>query len=254
MQYMAAYRFIFSNPKWFTIVLIGCVCMLVPVAGPMVFIGYMFEIIEFFHRRHEESKIPMVEPAEDAIQTRPTSMRAHLPEESYPNFNTNQLSDYLVRGVWPVLVNMVVALPIMMAVGFFFFVSVMLISAAGANEEGGVVVGIMVAMAVVYSAAMLALAVVQVPFYLRAGLGRDFGSAFSIDFFKDFMRRVGRELILAKLFLFAGSLVLMIVGVLACYFGLYPAAIIATMATHYMDYLLYELYLERGGASIVPVR
>jgi hypothetical protein len=255
MQYMAAYRFIFSNPKWFSIILIGCLCMFIPVVGIIVFIGYLFEVIEFFHRRCEEEKIPMVQPAEDAIQTRRTPRTQDIGEGSYPDFNVNRLSDYLLRGVWPVLVNLVASLPIMFAVGILFFIGVILIQVAETNNADGVVIGSIIAMMiVVYFAVMVVWSMARVPLYLRAGLGRDFVSAFSVRFFKDFIRRVGTELIVAQVFLFVGSLILTLIGVLACYVGLYPAMVVAIMASHYMDYELYELYLERGGSAIVPVR
>ncbi|OAI40503.1 hypothetical protein AYO40_00805 [Planctomycetaceae bacterium SCGC AG-212-D15] len=255
MQYFAAYRFIFWNPKWLIIILIGCLCMLIPVVGIIVFIGYLFEIIEFFHRRCEEEKVPTVQPADDAIQTGRGPMTDDAREAAYPDFDVNRLSDYLMRGLWPVLVNVVASLLILFALGIFFFVSLILIRVAADNNVGGLVIGITIGvMVVAYFALILVWSIVQVPIYLRAGLGRDFASAFSVRFFKDFLRRVGKELILAQLFLFAGSLVLTLAGLVACYFGLYPATVVMIMATHYMDFELYELYLERGGTAIVPVR
>jgi hypothetical protein len=255
MQLMAAYRFIFWNPKWPTIILIGCLSMLVPVVGIIVFIGYLFEVIEFYHRQSEEEKIPTVQPADGAFQLRRTAAPEDVRQRAYPDFNFSRLSDYLMRGLWPALLNLVASLPITFAIIALFFVCIFLVQIAVVNKAGGLVIGLIIGVTIfAYFAVILTWSIVHVPMYLRAGLARDFASAFSFGFLKDFMGRVGKELVVAQLFLFVGGLILTMIGMLACWVGLYPATIIAFMASHYMDYQLYELYLERGGKAILPAR
>src|SRR5438552_8247720 len=85
MKYLYAYRFVFESPKWTTNLLVAIVCHLVQVVGPIVFLGYGFDMIETLYRRKEYR---------------------------YTNFDINRIMQYLERGLWPFLVQLVVSLPI----------------------------------------------------------------------------------------------------------------------------------------------
>src|SRR5229473_727046 len=85
MKYMYAYRYVFESPKWMANLLAAIICHLVPIVGPIVFLGYGFEMIESLHRRKDSR---------------------------YLDFDTNRLSEHLNRGLWPFLVQLVAALPI----------------------------------------------------------------------------------------------------------------------------------------------
>jgi hypothetical protein len=107
-------------------------------------------------------------------------------------------------------------------------------------------------MAAVYFASFVLLAIIQLPLYLRAGLRRDFGSAFSMAFLKDFLKRTWGPLLLSQIFLHVTGVVVVLAGFMLCIVGMYPAAALVMMATHHIDYQLYELYLQRGGEPILP--
>jgi len=85
MKYMESYRFLFRSPNWITNLLLCTVAQFVPVIGPMVFLGYQFEIIEFLHRRGDGD---------------------------YPDVDLDRLNRYLGRGAWLFLVHLVVYLPL----------------------------------------------------------------------------------------------------------------------------------------------
>src|SRR5687767_7300584 len=46
IQYWAAYRFPFSSPNRWRNLLFGGVCMLIPIIGMMVWVGYLAEMLE----------------------------------------------------------------------------------------------------------------------------------------------------------------------------------------------------------------
>src|SRR6516225_1137229 len=77
VQYLLAYRFVFQSRNWLKNLLFGSLSFFVPIVGPMVFVGYLFEVIEWLHRRREEEKLPWVEPTgiaaapRGSIQTEP---------------------------------------------------------------------------------------------------------------------------------------------------------------------------------------
>ncbi len=262
MNYLLAYRFVFRSPNWLMNLLWGSLCFLVPIVGPMVIVGYLFEVIEWLHRRREEEKLPWVEPTgiaaapEGAVQTEPGASAGgyqYAAPEQYPDFNVNRLQEYLMRGVWPFLVQLVIGLPLAFFIIGLYVLTVLLIGVAVANNVGPfVIVPILLVAALAFLVGLVLLGIIQVPLYLRAGLGRDFGSAFSMAYLKDFLKRTGKEVVLAQLFLHATGIVLGLVGALACFVGAYPAAALGMMATHHLDFQLYELYLARGGEPSLP--
>jgi hypothetical protein len=199
----------------------------------MVLLGYEFDIIEAMHLRGEGS---------------------------YPDFNFNRLMDYLLRGLWPFLVQLIVSLAISLPIVgvFMVFYFIFVFSAITARPPTGGPPPIPVAaILILYSclfAAMFVVAVLQafvlIPLVLRAGLSQDFAGAFSWKWVRDFIARTWQEILKVTLFLIFSTLVLTILGLLACFVGIYPAAALASFAQAHLWYQLYKKYLERGGTPI----
>jgi hypothetical protein len=223
MKYIYAYRYLFESPKWMTNLLAAIVCQIVPIVGPMVLLGYAFEMIESLHRQKGSR---------------------------YPDFDTNQLMNYLTRGVWPFLVQVIVSIPIL-AILMVAYLCLGVGTAVAPERSRGVV---LVMFLLVFYAAMLVLSVlivlVMLPLMLRAGLTQDLGQSFSMAFVQDFIKRVWLETILQQLFLVGTSMVLAPLGILACFVGVYVVAGMIAFAQYHLMYQIYELYLERGGTPI----
>ena len=84
-------------------------------------------------------------------------------------------------------------------------------------------------------------------------LTQEFAPAFNFTFVRDFIRRVWLEQLLVLLFSAVTGLPLMLLGMLCCYIGMFPAITILIFANWYLIFQLYWLYLERGGMEI-PVK
>ena len=223
MQYFRAYGFIFDSPQWLITLLIGIVCMFVPVVGPMVFMGYLYDVIEALHRD---------------------------PEQVYPPFDFNRLLDYLIRGAWPFLVRLLVSLPFVFLTALLVGVCIAVaVAVSGGDSSGPGWVLVPVAIFVVF-ACMFAMSLVAMPMALCAGLAQDFAAGFDTAFVRDFLARVWRELIIAELFLGFSGLTLVVLGYAALCVGVYPAAVWINCAMFHLHYQLYELYLQRGGTPI----
>ena len=225
MEYFGAYRFLFESPKWATLLLIGVVCQFVPIVGQFVLMGYLYWVIEAKLR--------------------------HGPDQ-FPEFDFNQLGVYLVRGVWPFLVSLVAAIPlfVLMIPAFVVFV----LSGAAIDQRGGgppwFFIGLIFTGILVFILLSLALHILALPMILRAGLSQDFGSAFSMEFVRDFLGRVWKELLLAMLFLIVSAPFLMLGGFILLFVGIYPAAVLLVFTQQHFQYQLYQLYLKRGGTPI----
>jgi hypothetical protein len=226
MKYLYAYRFVFESPKWLANLVASTICQLVPYVGPIVFLGYGFEMMEALHRRKQSR---------------------------YPDFDTNRLMPYLLRGLWPFLVQLVASLPLALILIVVFFCLAMGVVLAP-DDKRPLLLGVLVP---IFFLAILLLgslfALVVIPLVLRAGLMQDFSQAFSRAFVMDFIKRVWLEVILLNLFVFATSLVLTLAGMLVFYFGAFAAAGLIAYAQIHLLHQIYELYLQRGGTPI-PIK
>ena len=122
MEYMQAVHYVFESPKWMANLLWGSLCILttqvIPIVGQLVWMGYQFEIVE-------------------DLLSRP-------PKTGYPDFDVNRLKEYLVRGLWILLVSLVLGLvfaPIMGGIAIAVVLAVLGTAAATGGDEDEAVVG-----------------------------------------------------------------------------------------------------------------
>lgn len=225
--YAEGLRFQFAHPQWMMTLLFGTICQFIPVVGPLVFLGYQFETLI------------------DLTTSRGAQFRP---------FDWNRFVPYLKRGLWPFLAAMVMAL---VAVPLLYFLLIVIvIGAAGlaslGGEDLGPVIGFvgMVVGLVLFMVATVGLQVLLQPLLLRAALTQNFAEGFQLSFATDFIRRVRKELVYCLLFQMAVGFVAILLGMLACFFGIYPAMIVMLLMQAHLQFQLYELYRARGGETI----
>jgi hypothetical protein len=231
MRYFQAYQFLFSSPKWFINLLVGMLAPQVPVVGEMVQLGYEFDIIEAMHLHGEDR---------------------------YPDFDVNRLMNYLVRGAWPYLVQLIVLLPAVVLWTILVggcvggTMAALASSSNGGPDAGAVIIGLGIAgvCLILLLATLLLSLLVLAPLVLRAGLCQDFMAAFSWQFVRDFAWRMWLEIILAAIFFVISATVLSTLGLLLCGVGILPATGLIQFAQCHLLHQLYEVYLKRGGTPI----
>ena len=254
MRYWQSYRFVFNNPNWLTNLALGAVCAIIPIIGPIVFIGYCFDVIDALLRRRQRERggtlqAPADPMGEGVLEVLPVEEDYDF--ESYPNFHFNRFADYLMRGIWPFLVQLIVGLVIGMIAAVFLVVGMVLAGLAATAADSSVPFFVVYGLCLVIYVFLVILAgILTMPLYLRAGLSCDFASGFSMKFFRDFLQRAGKELVLAEFFLMATGILLAIMGLLLCYVGTFPAIALMFYARHHLEYQLYVLYLKRGGVPV----
>lgn len=252
MRYWQSYRFAFTSPNWLTNLLLGSVCLLIPMIGQIVLIGYFFEVIDILLRRHRASagaaSLPPEALSEQVMDALPVDEDHVL--GAYPDFSFNRFADYLTRGIWPFLVRFLVNLVVGVVAGLFLIVGFVVMGIAAPRDSAGAFLIIYALFWVVYAFVMMMAGILTTPLYLRAGLSGDFAGAFSMEFYRDFMKRVGKEVFLAEVFLAATGTLVAVVGLLLCYVGIFPAMALILYAHHHLEYQLYDLYLERGGVPV----
>ena len=228
MRYMEAFQYIFAHPDWVNNLLMVSVCCLIPVLGLYILLpGYQYEIVESMHR---------------------------FPGQLYPKFDFSRFSQYLTRGIWPFLVNLIVGFVVQIPIQCGNFGLMALGAAAGqggGDEAAGIIVGLgtLLFMLVVMVLA-IAMTLVMMPILLRAGLSQDFAQSFKWSWIKDFLAKMWLETILAMLFLMVTSMIVVPLGFLACCVGILPAIVVMMLAHAHLSWQLYTIYLARGGEPI----
>lgn len=226
MRYFDSIGFVFKKQNWVMNTLLCVVCMLIPVIGPIVLLGYMYEVFDTLHRD-------------------PT-------HKDYPDFSFERFTAYLTRGIWPFIVQLI-AQAVMMVPMFVAYLIAMFVSAAFAEKAGIVVVFAWLGYVAVAMIAGVVIGLVMWPAQLHAGYGRQLDFAGMIAFIKEFFKKVGKELVLSLLFLFVAGIVLIPLGLVACCVGVWFVAVLLVYSQFHLKSQLYELYLQRGGTPI-PVK
>lgn len=222
MQYQRSYGYVFAHPDWAVNLLAGSACMLLPVVGWAMFIGYLADVLEH--------------------------LQDH-PDEPYPSFDIDQIGHYLTRGLLPGLAHLVAALPVfaLLAVGVG---SVLLTGPAhaGPTTTGKVLAAgslLLIGLAALLSSLLMA----PVALYLALGDAADGGLG---KFVGEFFKHVLVEAFLAQVFVVVIGLATASFGMLLCGTGAPPALALAGFAQYHLFNQLHALYKQRRAAAEEP--
>lgn len=221
----------FKSPNWMmnAVWLFICILLSMVIVGGIILFGYQMDVIE---------------------------RRSRGRSEAWPDFDANRFGEYLNRGLWPWLVNIILAMGIMIPLWIALGLSMAIIGwVAGDPNQGSPLAAILVLC--VFSLFMVAIFVGAMfiigPCTLRAGLASDFGQGFNFKWSFDFGKRMWAQMILAGLVAMLIGIVAEIAGALACFIGLLATIPIAQLMVTDLGAQLYDIYLTRGGEP-VPTR
>lgn len=223
MNYPASITDFFKANKWGMNMLLGAVCMLIPMIGPLILTGWV--ITQLWSRGDDE------QPSE------------------YPPFDFQYFTKYLMRGLWSFLVQMAASVVIMPVIMVLFFVF-MFIAVPAMRDNEAISILLMAFGFVIYFIIMLALNFIIVPLSISATLAQDFMPAFNFPFVRNFLTLVWKELLITGLFLFAVSIVMIIIAFCTCYIGAFALTPVITFAWQHLQKQLYLLHLSRGGMEL----
>src|SRR5258706_3538698 len=109
IEYFAAFNYFFQHPEWTNSLLMGSVCMLIPVLNGILLSGYRYEIVE---------------------------MKLRFPGQLYPKFDFARFSQYLTRGIWPFLIDIIVQMVVVVPTLIIIYGSIgLIVLAAASNQE-----------------------------------------------------------------------------------------------------------------------
>jgi hypothetical protein len=223
MDYMRMITYVFENPNWLMNLLLAALCSLIPVIGGLVVQGY-----------HYEAAIALISEG----------------GRRYPDFNFGRFGDYLMRGLWPFLAGLLCMVGIAIVLMVLIFLPAGIVHAVAGEDAAGAVTGLMGFGVAIISPVI---ALFLQPMLFRAALTMEFGQAFQFDWVKDFVSKVWLEMLLGFLFLYVASMVLGMLGLLACCVGVLFVGPIVLLAHANLLFQVYSIYLSRGGTP-VPIK
>jgi hypothetical protein len=230
VNYTASVSDFFQSPKWMMNLLLGGVCVLIPIVGPMVVLGWL---ITGFWAREDENFA------------------------TFPDFDFSHFGKYLERGLWPFLVAFVASMAVsivMVPVIWLLMIPTMLVGSLSSGHESnaagcfGVIAVIL--MMLVWAVMLIGLMLVLVPLKIRASLTQDFAKSFDFGFVKRFVALTWKEMVLSSLFVMATGLLFVCLGMIVFCVGVYFATVLTYFSWTHMHKQLYTLYLSRGGEPV----
>jgi hypothetical protein len=228
MNYGAALTDFFKSPKWMMNLLLGAVCCLIPVVGPLVYMGWL--ITGFWGREDE----------------RP---------ETFPDFDFNFFTKYLERGVWPFVVMLVVSMVMVIPMIIVMFVMTFGMAAASQGQvhdnEPPIWLGLgFVGMSVFMIVMIFLMHLILVPLMLRSCRTQNLSEAFSFSWSKDFIGRMWLDILLSMIVLTLMGMVLMVIGYLMICVGAILVMPLIYFMWFHVEWQLYKVYLSRGGQPV----
>lgn len=220
MNYQASVTDFFKPQKWGMNMLLGAVSILIPIIGQVILTGWA--MTQLWARGDEEKP------------------------SDYPPFDFQHFTKYLMRGLWPFLVQMACSLAIIPVILIVLVVPMMIAGPAMQNHEAVSIMMMCFAFGA-YLALILGLNFILVPLSIAATLAQDFVPAFNLAFVRNFLALVWKDLLITVLFLLAIGIVMAIVAICTCYIGAFALCPVMIFAWQHLQKQLYLLHVSRGG-------
>lgn len=222
VQYIKPYTYFVSKPSGTTNLLWGSLALfstlVIPLVGQIVLLGYQSDVADDLE---------------------------HDPDiTDHRNFDPNKLGEYLSRGLWPMLMQFLMGMGILALVVIAGLAGVL---AWRLSEEPliGVAVG-----GALYVPFMMFGVLISWPMMLHTQLSRGFHLGRAVRFTSSFLRRLGGQLAVALMVHMIVSIPMTLVGMMMCFVGVFPAAMIQFMAQEHYMMQLYRVFLDEGGDPI----
>ena len=217
--------FAFTSPNWMMNVLWGSLAMLTSslIVPQIIYSGYLWEVVEELHRKKSKTA---------------------------PDFDLQRMGDYLMRGLWPLLVGLIVTMVLSIVLLPLTLGATIFAAVTGAGEDNAAPgIGLLILWLLLIGFSLVAQLALQ-PLMLRAALSQDLAAAFDFRWVRQFIALTWKEMLIAGVVLTVAGTLAFFIGLGILCVGVYPAIVIMLFATTHAHWQLYELFLQRGGTPI----
>ena len=221
---MDAIKFAFSTPDWTMNLLLGLVFMVIPVVGPLALQGWHAEIHQRLVRRHPQP---------------------------IPKLDFGDFMHYLERGLGPFVVNLALTIPLIFVSYVFMFIAGFASVGLGrATNEPALALVIMAVALLGGSAMIFFFSVLLNAAMTRVELTEAIGPSLAPGPMFAYGRRIWAKFFVATLVYGFVAFGLLLLGMLLCFIGMYPAIVAVQLGSLHLRWQLYEQQLAQGGESI----
>lgn len=220
-----AFKWMFASPNWFNNLLWVFICTLLGsvLIGSFVLVGYQMEIIQ------RRSRGGANEPCD---------------------FDPNRFVDYLIRGLIPVAVYMVVGIAVSSVMALLILIWTGGFSAlVGSEPEGAMILLLLGPVFVLIFAQVAAILFVAMPLAIRAGLTNDLGEGFKLNWALETAKLMWPHMLLCLLYVIVCSFMSML-GILFCFVGIFVTNAWLQLAMADLGAQMYDIYLWKGGQPL----
>ncbi|MCA9597315.1 MAG: DUF4013 domain-containing protein [Myxococcales bacterium] len=222
-----AVKAVFEDPEWKHNVMFAVIFMVIPIAGPIAMAGWFCEAQQRLVRRHPQP---------------------------IPYIDFSDFGEYLRRGLTVFLVQIVMTIPVLIIVyGFIALAAVGTAGVIAATDEPAIGIAVGGLLGLIALMVMLGVSAFVNAAQTRAELTENFSEALSMGkVFAYGKATFWRVMIKNFAFMFV-AVGIVLLGMMLCYVGIYPAAIVLQIAAMRLRFMIYDDYLARGGEPI-PVK
>lgn len=223
-DFMRMLRAPFQSPNWGMNLVWMFVCQIagIIVIGSLVLFGYLAEVAE---------------------------ARSGGRSENWPDFNPDRFTDYLMRGLWPFLWNLIWTIPLLILLGVPVVVTFVLsnILIQGGNDVSGVIV--IVTGGLVSIAAYCFLVLAMLASMMHSGLGNDFAKGADIRWIRSYISKMGVTTIWTGIVYILVGNIMGWLGILCFCVGVLAVGPILNLMAADLVSQLHDIFVSRGGAS-----
>ncbi|MFO1464487.1 MAG: DUF4013 domain-containing protein [bacterium] len=229
IDFVGAFKFLFSNANALNNLLIGAVMNLIPIIGPIVLMGWHCEIIQRLVKRHEKP---------------------------IPKLDFSDFLYFLGRGLAPFVVALIATLPLTLLIMVLMFggmFGVALLESAFHREGGApgpLIAGGMGIGALLFLLLILFFNVIVSAALVRAELTEDIGKSLDLGKIWAFAKETWKDFLVAYIVFIPVAMIVMFAGMLVVFVGIYAAIILINISYVHLRWQVYERYLIRGGKAI----
>jgi hypothetical protein len=215
-----AFRFVFADQNWWKHALYGLLLQLIPLAGPIALAGWLGEV----HRRlvwHYEKPVPA--------------------------FSFDDLGEYMKSGWVAFVAQFILVMSFIVPLMILCGVVVVLLPHAGSASQAGTLAPLLLLLLI---PPILLLPFLSLSSTTIAELGERLGQSLSPALNLRYLGRIGLKSLLPLFGLMLLALGVTLLGLLACFVGVYLSTQVVRLASVHLRWQLYNESLRSGGAHI----
>lgn len=217
----------FTSPNWFMnlVWMFVCEMLAMVVIGNLLSLGYAMVVAE---------------------------SRTGGRDRNWPDFDINKFSDYLLRGLWPFLWNLIFSFVVMFCVLIPGALTVILAGAlADGNDPSVPSIIVAVVGGIVTFGIAITLSVVVLGSMLHSGLSNDFMKGADIAWLGSFVSKMFWQVIYAGIVVMIVSMGISFIGALLLCIGLIAVGPMMRLMVCDVFAQLHDIFVSRGGIPAV---